>query len=785
MLRVAQSCPDAHNGQEDIYVVVMQHKHYFAVNDDATVFKLTDIGENRLDEILSSPQNPQWILGFNIIMYAQNIRDDRFDVIHSRFITKIGASYLYEIKLELSDVILTNESRVRYQHPGSPVVTGTLISQNLDDSLLYIMFDNHITDAYEGCHLYVSQNELLKQLGRRIQLLKVWPEKFSLTSTNQQSVLAETSTKLSERLLLDRFCNTPFIWGPPGSGKTWAICDFIARALDGNIKLKVLLLGQSNKAIDVAMEQLVERLRVHRLSDMIENRKILRYGYTKSTMLLNQPELLGSYGQDELQYKIRDCFDRLKLREESNDVEEIAKARAEILVLQQRVKDAVAEHINSCNVVGTTTTLAFLGNSAIAQENHWNMVIVDEVTMVYPATCLYLSSLAMDRFYMAGDPRQLGPITEYKPGPNLRKWLEVDVFEHSGVTHAIDNPSAPNGKLIKVTKQRRCDESIWNRVRNLYPGVSSNISENDTREYVRNLFPHKGKSFTIIELPPTAVATRHAKSWKNEVSADLVIEILMRVSDSLSDDIDISIMVITPYRAQVQFIRAAYRIECKAERSPLRKLKHVEIGTVHQFQGSEADYVIFDLVKGPPETSLGILLSEKAGERLLNVAVTRAKSKFVIICNSKWCKEHTSETHLLRDMISDALPRTEVRIVEKDSSYVESELEKLFRAAFESVQGHEKYGMKEQYEIKDGNGVLITIADFAFPDRKIAIYCDGKRWHLGDAHIWEMDIRKRNTLTLLGWKFFVFTWKQLTQDAQKSVGVVLKLLDGKSHEGEK
>ena len=64
--------------------------------------------------------------------------------------------------------------------------------------------------------------------------------------------------------------------------------------------------------------------------------------------------------------------------------------------------------------------------------------------------------------------------------------------------------------------------------------------------------------------------------------------------------------------------------------------------TVHQFQGSESDLIVFDAVESYPTAMAGFLMSKemRTVQRLINVAVTRARGKFVTVANAKfWTKE--------------------------------------------------------------------------------------------------------------------------------------------------
>jgi len=68
-----------------------------------------------------------------------------------------------------------------------------------------------------------------------------------------------------------------------------------------------------------------------------------------------------------------------------------------------------------------------------------------------------------------------------------------------------------------------------------------------------------------------------------------------------------------------------------------------------------------------------------------------------------------------------------------------------------------------QYEIRDDHGTLLTVPDFAYPDRKIAIFCDGYAYH-GNVDALSQDARKRNALQAMGWSVLVFWGRQILRD---------------------
>jgi hypothetical protein len=94
--------------------------------------------------------------------------------------------------------------------------------------------------------------------------------------------------------------------------------------------------------------------------------------------------------------------------------------------------------------------------------------------------------------------------------------------------------------------------------------------------------------------------------------------------------------IITPYAAQ--------RRRLSALTADLDLAPWVLAGSVHTFQGSEADLVILDLVLDEPAQSAWMTSKEEAAElaqrRLLNVAITRAREKLVVLGSSAWLRSH-------------------------------------------------------------------------------------------------------------------------------------------------
>lgn len=110
-----------------------------------------------------------------------------------------------------------------------------------------------------------------------------------------------------------------------------------------------------------------------------------------------------------------------------------------------------------------------------------------------------------------------------------------------------------------------------------------------------------------------------------------------------------SIGIITPYAAQTRLIRAMIKDYYNGGTS------NISCATVHQFQGSESDVVIFDAVESYPKNAVGVLMGKNQNQviRLINVAVTRAKGKLITVANFRfWENVFKGTNHIFYRLLS-------------------------------------------------------------------------------------------------------------------------------------
>ena len=123
-------------------------------------------------------------------------------------------------------------------------------------------------------------------------------------------------------------------------------------------------------------------------------------------------------------------------------------------------------------------------------------------------------------------------------------------------------------------------------------------------------------------------------SAENRLEAALILDMIENwMKQGLLDDSAFTIGVVTPFRRQADHVRT----ELGARHWPPGVKGRITIGTVHTFQGDEADVVFFSTVVAadmPPRKKQWVAENSE----LLNVAVTRARGALHVVGDMAECK---------------------------------------------------------------------------------------------------------------------------------------------------
>lgn len=285
-----------------------------------------------------------------------------------------------------------------------------------------------------------------------------------------------------------------------------------------------------------------------------------------------------------------------------------------------------------------------MATDTLIYEDEFDYIILDEASMAYIPQIALATSLGK-RTIICGDFKQLPPIASAKH-PLVKKWLQEDIFHHAGVV-SQEKKGKLHPQLFLLNEQRRMHPDI-SKFTNEYIYQSLVIdhpSVYQTRENIVESHPFPQRASILLDTSSTGAYCIKEKSTHSRVNLWQLLLSFQLIHEAYKAG-NRSIGYVTPYRAQAilmtQFLDEVYEKEKMAAQ--------IVSATVHRFQGSEQDMMIFDTVDGDPETRPGMLLTGQNSERLLNVALTRTKGKFIHIANGTFIRQHVSSKKIWKKL---------------------------------------------------------------------------------------------------------------------------------------
>ena len=416
-----------------------------------------------------------------------------------------------------------------------------------------------------------------------------------------------------------------FIWGPPGTGKSYTLSAIIM-ALYQMKGERTAVCCLSNVAVDQLLNKVVDIIEVHEPNMSIG--EFYRSGRSHDENLINKDFLYPDDSKAKLM--------RLKIRRYEVLIEKYKKDNKqfvdEAILLKAKLKDVreeLKEHtdylISQVKVVFSTIS-NFVINTRL-KDSDFDNLIVDEASMLALPQLIALARNVKKRIILVGDFQQLSPIT-VAGVPILRN----NVFRLCG----IDISHTEHPALHQLLNQRRSNPKLVDVInRPFYAGRL--IARNCKYSPIVARAPYSGNVIGMQSIVDGKVRFTRGGTRQNTANAKAVIDLLDIYSQQ--EEETFSIGVITPYTGQVALLKALF-----IEKSyNLDFQDRVKIGTVHTFQGSECDLIIFDMVdswfeKGK-NSYFGKIYAGEQGEQLLNVAISRARHKLIVVCNPDYLKK--------------------------------------------------------------------------------------------------------------------------------------------------
>lgn len=485
-----------------------------------------------------------------------------------------------------------------------------------------LLFDDNSYDEMQQALKQASALAEKKTEGRLIRIL-TGGEKPRFDERFQPAAISELNVRQQEAVnkILSAE-DLAIVHGPPGTGKTTTLVQAIRALIRRNGK-QVLVAAPSNTAVDLLSEKLSELglnvLRVgnparvsEKLSSLTLDSKMSEHTSMKEIKRLKKQanefrnmaqKYKRNFGKAEWEQR------KALFREARNILKEVEKTEEYIL----------SDLFGKAQVIAATLVGA---NHYTVRHLRYETVVIDEAGQAMEPAC-WIPILKGRKLVLAGDHFQLSPTI--KSDVAARNGLATTLLEKAVHLH----PET----VVLLEEQYRMHERIM--------GYSSAVF------YQQKLKAHHTVAEHILfpgDEPLDFVDTagcgfdekQEGTSTSNPEEAAFLLKHLNQYVDGLKQYYDSgnfpTIAIISPYKQQILQLK-----EQLAHHSGLQELGgKISINTIDSFQGQERDIVYISMTRSNPDNSIGFL----SEVRRMNVAMTRARKKLVVIGDSATLSQH-------------------------------------------------------------------------------------------------------------------------------------------------
>ena len=410
--------------------------------------------------------------------------------------------------------------------------------------------------------------------------------------------------------LVLRAKDVAIVHGPPGTGKTTTLVEAIFETL--HREPQVLVCAQSNMAVDWISERLVDRgVNVLRIGNPTRvNDKMLSFTYERRFEAHPDYELLWS-----IRKAIRELRQHRKRGSENwHQKMDRLKSRAAELEIRINAELFGEARVIACTLVGSANRLL--------EGQKYNTLFIDEAAQALEAAC-WIPIRRVRRVVLAGDHCQLPPtvksLAALKAGLG-RTLMERLVENHPEAVTLLGVQYRMNEEIMRFSSDWFYDGKVKSAPQVKHRSILDYdipmewiATDADGEEFV-------GESFGRINKKEAEQTLDILKQYFTKIGKTRILE----------ERIDVG--VISPYRAQVQYLR--HLVKRDAFFKPYRSL--ISINTVDGFQGQERDVILISLVRSNDDGQIGFLRDL----RRMNVAITRARMKLIILGNPDTMTRH-------------------------------------------------------------------------------------------------------------------------------------------------